>query len=234
LIVLLTPGFLVLSGSVEELLRYFGIALPEIDKSLMNTFESCPWFLTFLAIGLGPGMVEEIWCRGFLGRGLTARFGLILGVTLTSIMFGLLHGSLTYAIPTAIMGVYLHFVYLTSRSLWISILLHTLNNTIGVWLLLSGYGEHVNALGQRDAEVIYLTSFALVIFGSIALWTSRPRLVPAQVDEFDQSTEWKGEYPGLTAPPKDDRPQWKSGRVSLIALFFTLISFASLMFILLR
>jgi uncharacterized protein len=236
LILLLAPGFMVLSGGIQELLQVvFGIEPSTMNKSLGDTFHSFPWYLTFLAIGLGPGVVEEIWCRGFLGRGLTARYGLFVGVTLTSIMFGLMHGSVTYAIPTAIMGVYLHFVYLTSRSLWISILLHTLNNSVAVFATLSG------AMGQLEADprgigpVIYLVSFSLVLFASIALWSSRPRLVPIPDSPDTQllSSDGNLNYPGLSALPHDTGDRLKSGRPSPLALVLTFISFACLMFLLL-
>jgi uncharacterized protein len=235
LILLLTPGFLLLTSGIEEFLqKVVGITVPSFAKSLNNTFNSFPWFLTFLAIGLGPGVVEEVWCRGFLGRGLTARYGVFFGVTLTSILFGLLHCSLTYAIPTAIMGAYLHFVYLTSRSIWISILLHTLNNSIGILLILTGLDEQLNAEHNGMTGVIYLVSFSLVLFASIAIWTSRARAVPVKRSAEDRlkSTDGSLDYPGLSALPHDSGKELKCGRASPTALIFTLASFALLIFLL--
>jgi hypothetical protein len=177
-----------------------------------------------LAVGLGPGVVEEIWCRGFLGRGLTARYGLVLGVILTSIIFGLLHCSLTYAIPTACMGLYLHFVYLTSRSLWISILLHTLNNSAAIVATLINQDE------QSASPVLYFASFSLVLFASIAMWTSRPQLVSDRSGQEVQNGATHSEldnYLGLSS-----LPHAPVSRMSSIALVFTLISFASVMYLL--
>jgi hypothetical protein len=219
-----------LPDGIQQLLqRGFGIEPPSMGKLLGDTFQTFPWFLTFLAVGLGPGVVEEIFCRGFLGRGLTARYGLLLGVTLTSIMFGLMHGSITYAIPTAIMGAYLHFVYLTSRSLWISILLHTLNNSVGVVATLAGSVEQLN-------PVVYLASFSLVLFASIALWTSRPRHLPlpGRSETHLKSTDGNLDYPGISALPHDSGDSLKCGKPSAIALLLTFISFACLMYLLFR
>jgi membrane protease YdiL (CAAX protease family) len=237
LICLILPGFMMLSGGIQELLQVvFGLSPPPMSKLMSDMFRSFPWFLTFLAVGFGPGLVEEIWCRGFLGRGLTARYGLVLGVTMTSILFGLMHGSLTYAIPTAIMGAYLHFVYLTSRSIWASILLHTLNNSLAVFATQSGKLEKLDAVPDELAPMIYLASFSLVLFGSIALWINRPHV--ARIDENVEtpikSDDWSFEYPELIPSPPDSATRLKSGRISPTALVFTVVSFACLMFLLFK
>jgi membrane protease YdiL (CAAX protease family) len=235
LILLLAPGFMLLSGGIQELLQVvFGIEPPTTNKLLGDMFRSFPWYLTFLAIGLGPGVVEEIFCRGFLGRGLTARYGLLVGVTLTSLMFGLMHCSVSYAIPTAIMGVYLHFVYLTSRSLWISILLHTLNNSVAVLATLSGGMAQLEADPQGIGPAIYLLSFSLILFASIALFTSRPRPVVLSESSEEQlkSTDGNLDHPGPSALPHDSGESLKCGKPSPIALVLTFISFASLMYLL--
>jgi uncharacterized protein len=234
LVVLLVPGFMMLAGGIQSLLQEVGIPQPSMNKILDNTFQSFPWLLTFLAVGFGPGFVEEMWCRGFIGRGLSARYGLIIGVSLTSIMFGLLHCSLSYAIPTAIMGAYLHFVYLASRSIWNSILLHTCNNAIGVWASLTGKAEQLDADPHGLTPVIYLASIALVLFGSIALWTSRARIVPIQgsEEEWIKSIDWKPEYPGISIPPPNSGVKLARAKISPIALLITLASFALLVFLL--
>src|SRR5262249_3210165 len=133
LIVLLLPGFLILPNLVQEVVtRVTGLRQPVSIEALNGVFRQVSWFVTLLAVGLGPGVVEEVWCRGFLGRGLCARYGLVAGVILTSVFFGLLHMDPAYAIVTAMMGAFLYFVYLGARSIWVPILLHTLNNSVAV------------------------------------------------------------------------------------------------------
>lgn len=222
LILLATPGFMLLTGGIEELLKQtVGISIPNTTKGLVSMYGTVPWFVTFLAVGLGPGLTEEIWCRGFIGRKLTTHYGLFLGVAMTSILFGLLHCSLTYAIPTALMGAYLHFVYLTSRSIWISILLHTLNNSIGI--ALSGAADDMHANPDPHMGIIYLVSFSLVLFASIALWTSRARLVAAPAGETIE------QFPGTVAEPPGGDALYRYGKASPVALVFTLISFVTLL-----
>src|SRR5262249_2654226 len=89
-----------------------------------------PWWLILLTGCLMPGLGEPVFCRGFLGRGLVARYGSVVGVLLTSLLFGLLHIDPVRICVTAVAGVALHVVYLTTRSLWAPILLHTGHNAL--------------------------------------------------------------------------------------------------------
>ena len=89
-----------------------------------------PWYLGVLIIGIGPGIGEELFCRAFLGRGLIAKHGVIPGVLLTSLLFGLMRIEPRQVIYAPVMGILLHFVYLTTHSLLMPMLIHTLNNSL--------------------------------------------------------------------------------------------------------
>jgi tetratricopeptide (TPR) repeat protein len=75
---------------------------------------------------------EELFFRGFLGRGLVARFGAIGGILLTSLLFAVSHIDPVQVSYTFLLGILLHFVYLTTKSLVGPILLHTLYNAVGI------------------------------------------------------------------------------------------------------
>ncbi|HEY2910623.1 MAG TPA: type II CAAX endopeptidase family protein, partial [Gemmataceae bacterium] len=138
LALLALPGFMVLSEALAALLKpldravfdFVGGDVGDMNSQVTLMLQGYPaWFLV-LAIGIGPGIVEEFWCRGYLGRGLIARNGWIPGVILTSLFFGLLHGwPPSYVLVTASMGACLHFVYIASRSLWAPMVMHLCNNS---------------------------------------------------------------------------------------------------------
>ena len=71
---------------------------------------------------------EEVYCRGFLARGLIARQGLVVGTLVTSLLFGFMHLDLVQGINAFFLGVAFQFVCLVTRSLWAPIVLHLLNN----------------------------------------------------------------------------------------------------------
>jgi membrane protease YdiL (CAAX protease family) len=177
IVLLAVVPFMVLAGGLQELLKWLGAGEHlQIADSLRAIFQHAPLVVTLAATALGPGVVEEVWCRGFLGHGLTVRYGLIPGVVWTSLLFGLLHLDPAYALVTAAMGAYLHFVFLMCGSIVAPIMLHTLNNALAVLATL--YPSMLPALAT-DGPGLSLVGYALaviVLVGcSYALWRTRPR-----------------------------------------------------------
>jgi len=102
------------------------------ESELQGIFSSWPWWLGVLVIGLGPGIGEELWCRGFLGQGLVKRLGVVFGVGFTSLLFGIMHIDPAQAIYAAALGVFLHALRLGTGSLVPPMIAHTLNNSLSM------------------------------------------------------------------------------------------------------
>ena len=74
--------------------------------------------------------------RGVLYGWLRRRLGLVLAVSISALVFGLVHVQPIHALIAAIMGVGLALLYEFSRSLWVPILTHVVNNLGSlVWVL---------------------------------------------------------------------------------------------------
>src|SRR5262245_47410153 len=100
LVVLVWPAFSVLGNGLAELVKPHLPSLTDLiaggsERKLLDQVNqmigSWPWWVGVLVVGLAPGVSEELFCRGFLGRGLVGRYGPVTGVLLTSLCFGLLH-----------------------------------------------------------------------------------------------------------------------------------------------
>jgi hypothetical protein len=179
-----------------------------------------------LAVAVGPGFVEEFWCRGLMGRVLTPRIGIVAGVAVTSFLFGAMHMDPAQLPAFICMGAFLHFVYFATRSIWASILLHVMNNASAVVLALTLSPEKA---AQPTPFVVVIAGLALLIFGGIALWTSRAAVRPVSVRA--ESSEWKPEYPGISAPPPDTGLRLEHEAVSPVAFIFTILSFGMLVYL---
>jgi membrane protease YdiL (CAAX protease family) len=188
-----------------------------------------PWpvWAAVLIIGVGPGVIEEFFCRGYLGRGLTARYGLVGGVLLTSLLFGMLHLAPLYAVGTMVMGVLLHVTYLATRSLWVPVLLHFLNNTLTVLALLGV--RTLRGLEDEPTEVplvVYLLGFVLTAAGLWALWSGRGRLVSADPER----PAWRPEYPGVELPPRGSGTVVRHRLPNPVAVVLTLAALGGLLY----
>lgn len=209
LALLAIPGFMILSNALGMLVKpvdrailgpiglgNLGDAGEKTNQSIVQIFGGFPaWFAVF-AIGLGPGIVEELWCRGYLGRGLIARNGWLRGVALTSVFFGFLHlFPPSYVFLTAVMGACLHFVYIASRSLWIPMLMHLLNNGISALDLIKALpSDRLEAAVNARGVPILLAAIGLFGVSAFAMWRAR--------------WTWSGETPGILVPPIGSEASW--------------------------
>jgi membrane protease YdiL (CAAX protease family) len=171
------PAFVILSDALALFLfRLFDMMeLADQGKQLADLFRGFHPAFVVVAVGVGPGVVEELWCRGFLGRGFVGRYGWVGGVGLASLFFGLLHlYPPPYVVVTAVMGACLHFAYLCSRSLWVPIAMHSANNGFAG---LAAVGAVPTGGMERALEaytiVIYLLALGSLVACGWAMWSDR-------------------------------------------------------------
>lgn len=166
-------------------------------ENMEKLFENWPLVLGILVIGVLPGVGEELWCRAFLGRGIVGSHGYFWGVLLTSFLFGAIHLDPCQGTMAMIVGVVLHYVYLTTRSLPMPMLLHFLNNSLAVGL------SRVPALRRMedgaDGVPWALLAGAGVLLAVVCavLYRSRARPVAR-----DGGPAFEPAFPGVALPPE--------------------------------
>lgn len=145
-------------------------AFRKFDKMYEQMAQE-PWWVVLFAGCLFPAIGEEILFRGVLGRGLVARYGVVLGVLFTSVLFGMMHLHPVQVLTTTVLGVFCHVVYLCTRSLVAPILLHALNNLLAFsWMRWAQQPDFLptSVLGMDDyphllAALALLVALALVV-----------------------------------------------------------------------
>jgi membrane protease YdiL (CAAX protease family) len=211
---------------METILKHVP-GLGEMDipflKTLMDGIKRWPPALAILIIGLGPGIGEELWCRGFLGRGLVGRYGVVVGIVLTSFFFGLIHLDPAQGTMAMLMGVCLHFIYQTTRSLWLPILLHFFNNSLSV---IAVHFPALDALEEHPERfyALFAASGALAAAIGYALYQSRARLAPVRPGV---GPHWQPDYPSVEHPPNGSGVIVVYPRLSRLALIGVAGGFAA-------
>jgi uncharacterized protein len=200
--VLALPALIILAeGSFVLTKRWLpglgDLGMPGMEE-MVKVFQGWPTSFAVLVIGVGPGVGEELWCRAFLGRGQVGRYGLVLGVLFTSFFFGLIHVDPQQGTMAMLMGIALHYVYLTTRSLWVPILLHFGNNSMAMVTPRVPGLEVLNDAPARAAYLVYPAAALLLAAVAWALYQSRARLVAA---DGGGPPPWRPEYPGVELPP---------------------------------
>jgi membrane protease YdiL (CAAX protease family) len=217
LAVLGLPALAILSEGVHEVALWSGMPSFNYQEELNRWIDGLPIFFAVLVIAVGPAFAEELWCRGFLGRGLVARFGVVGGVLLTSLFFGVMHLDPPHIVATFCMGVCLHLAYLASRSLWISMLLHFLNNLLAVLTVTVLKRTAVARAADAPDVVHYVAALVLGAAVAWAFYRSRVRMVT--------ETGWRPDFPGAEWPPAESgqsaahsNPGWRSWLFVVLAV----------------
>jgi membrane protease YdiL (CAAX protease family) len=190
-------GLIVIVSGLDNLVKQVVPGLFDYEK-MIRLFGDWPWPLGVLIIGLGPGIGEELWCRGFLGRGLVGRHGVLGGVLLTSLLFGLIHLEPRQAIGAMGIGLFLHFSYLASRSLLVPMLLHTANNSLSILAL------HIPALESLDKPAVHIPWYvyaAAVLLLAIVVWGFSQSWARLADRPGEGTIAWRPAYPGVEYPP---------------------------------
>ncbi|MFO0879634.1 MAG: CPBP family intramembrane glutamic endopeptidase [Gemmataceae bacterium] len=204
LVLLMVPAFMVLAHGGYYLFRHvlhlpsmldmLGGGMEQVERS----FGGMPLLAGALLIGVMPGLSEELWCRAFLGRGIVGRHGYLLGVLGTSFLFGLIHVDPCQGGMAMLVGMILHFIYLTSRSLLIPMVLHFLNNSLAVASTSLPQRAILLPEGEPAPWFLYLAAGLALLAIGWTLYQSRARLATLPGAE-----PWQPPFPGVTCPPSD-------------------------------
>jgi hypothetical protein len=103
-----------------------------------------------------------------------------------------------------LMGLWLHFVYLTTRSLLLPILLHTLNNSLAVVISRVPGLQFIDSDAGDIPLLVYVSAALLLAAVAYALYQSRARLAPTAPHE---PLLWQPAFSGVEYPPDDSDTQ---------------------------
>lgn len=115
-----------------------GLKLPGWDTDPLRYFARGPLgsaMLVLIVVAVAP-VIEEIVFRGIVLTSLRERWGDTPAILVSSFVFAALHLNLFSFLPIFAVGVVLSRLFISSRSLWVSMVCHSAFNGIGVIFLL--------------------------------------------------------------------------------------------------
>lgn len=158
-------------------------------KLVQEISESTPLPIMILVVAVLPAIGEELIFRFAIGRVLIAQIGIWGAILLTSFLFGCVHVHPVHALSVIPLGLAMHLIYFWTRSFWMPMLLHFLNNS---WALLTlkmaagdPLGEGVQLSWWEGIEVVIAAVTVTAL--TIALWQSRVRFIQADGREWGSS-----------------------------------------------
>lgn len=135
-----------------ELLGYSSV----LSNLVINTFWQYLFYV--LVSCITPAVCEELLFRGVIASGLK-KFGFMVALIVSSIIFTLMHGNAEQTVHQFIIGLVVGYIFLKTGNLWLSILVHFFNNFISVteYYILNLIIQNSN-IGSTSGEIIVTTS----------------------------------------------------------------------------
>ncbi len=102
----------------------------EVSSFLIKKFEEMfkDFIFLFITVVIFGPVFEEFLCRGIILEQLSKRYGWIKSVIVSALIFGIIHLNIHQSVNAFFVGLILGIVYIKTRSLLMSILLHILSN----------------------------------------------------------------------------------------------------------
>ncbi|MDY6783219.1 MAG: type II CAAX endopeptidase family protein [Cyanobacteriota bacterium] len=193
-LLLVVPILMFSLGSGQLLLSILARIFPDLAASLLEdnllsgaSDTAIPWvynaFLILLLVVIAP-VVEETLFRGIILQRWATKWGLTAGIISSSLLFGILHLNV---VGLSIFGIAMAVLYLKTKTLWLPIAVHALNNAAVV--LVSFLPGQINGSPQnlsleqlssswRVGMLYTMLSFPLLVLYFYRNWPGKKRLFP--------------------------------------------------------
>jgi len=119
--------FLVFSINLTTEPLTYWMGTPDFLEQFMNQIQDNK-LSSFISVVLFAPILEELFCRGIILRGLLHHTSPAKAILLSALMFGIMHLNPWQAIPAFILGLFMGWIYWKTHSLWATIFIHFVNN----------------------------------------------------------------------------------------------------------
>ena len=157
-------GLVIFLGEIENYILFYYPISDEfyIIMELVLTSTSGMIAATFMA-----PITEEIFFRGSLLPGLSQKYSKFNSILISALLFGLIHLNPWQFIPAFFIGLFLGWLYLITKNIYLCIFIHALNNGTAVFLEAIGIeikGFVYDPILGIDFQPFWFTLTGLIIF----------------------------------------------------------------------
>jgi membrane protease YdiL (CAAX protease family) len=164
----------------------------EVIHAMMKGSSAGDLLIHLLLFAALPALGEEFLFRGVIMRlSYNNSKNIHFAVFISAAIFGIAHGSVYNYFPIMLMGILLGYIYYFSGSIWLSVLVHFLNNGLAaLGLFLVNKGIVTAETGEAEQFSWYVLLICAVAFGFLfSLLRKQASPLPA-----DWSDDFKGEH----------------------------------------
>jgi len=166
-------------SGVEEWMRDKEDLAAVLTEKFLKVDSFSGFSLNILMMAILPAIGEELLFRGLLMRWFGKSINSIhIVIIITAFLFSAIHMQFFGFIPRFILGIILGYIYHWSKSLWVPIWLHFINNatTVTVYYYVNQYNSEVNPEEVGTVDNYGYLLFSLIIFAAIIRWLYHNRV----------------------------------------------------------
>lgn len=155
-------------SSLEALFRSWEDSSADTTKIILEAHGWISVFIGVLVIGVFTGFSEELFFRGGIqGIFIRSNMGKATGVWCAALIFSTMHFQFFGFLPRLLMGAFFGYTLLWTRSIWVPVFAHILNNSMVVITaaLSDNFGE--NIIPENDNTAYF--SHPIAILSSVVL-----------------------------------------------------------------
>lgn len=108
---------------------------PESAQNVNISFDeifSHPFIIVVLVVALMPAVGEELLFRGLIYGSMKHKYSVVWAIVISSVVFGVFHGSIVRILPTGILGACFAYVLYKTNSIYVTSCMHFFNNFIAI------------------------------------------------------------------------------------------------------
>ena len=166
------------SGFFSTILSFLGAESVPNNKSINYAQYSIPmFFLTVFISAVLPAICEEFIHRGML-IGILSKYGVVFAIVVSSLAFGFLHMNINQCFYAVLIGLFLGYLCIYTKSIIPCMIIHFMNNFLNVFFDFSyinnwiggGYYGWENYIGYYlGKEAIYLLGIILFVLALVVV-----------------------------------------------------------------
>ncbi len=163
ILILMTPAISLLMEPVIELIPFY-----EKFQELFSGMLGENTWLIFATVAISAPLLEEILFRGIILDGFLKNYSPTKAIFWSAVIFGLIHMNPYQFIAATLIGILMGWIYWRTGSLWLCILIHFINNSLGFFMnwifeLPEDSMDGTRALMNNDSQYFMMLGIAAVI-----------------------------------------------------------------------
>ena len=136
----------------------------DMISAALEQMTGGPFWSSFLLTAIFAPIFEEWLCRGMVLRGLLTKMKPVWAIVISALFFALIHMNPWQALNAFIIGVVMGYVYYKTGSLWLTMLIHFVNNGFAVICAhipsMEEYDYWIDMMGTSTYVVVYIAGLA--------------------------------------------------------------------------